>query len=80
MARDQSAVCVGDGAHRYRDDITAGFNCVIGNARHPSAAILAGEGVRRAIRDETVEERFVEPVYLRQPDAQINWSTRQVRS
>ncbi len=80
MARDQSAVCIGDGAHRYRDDITAGFNCEIGDTRHPSAAVLAGEGVRRAIRDETVEEHLVEPVYLRQPDAQINWSTRQVRS
>ena len=80
MARDQPTVCIGDGAHRYRDDITTGFSCVIGDARHPSAADLASEGVRRAIRDETVEERFVEPVYLRQPDAQINWSTRQVRS
>ena len=80
MARDQPAVCIGDGAQRYREDITAGFTCVIGDVRHPSAAVLAVEGVRRAVREETVDERLVEPVYLRQPDAQINWSTRQVRS
>ena len=80
MARDQSSVCVGDGAHRYCDDITAGFSCSIGAAVHPSASVLASEAVLRAIRDETVAEQMVEPVYLRQPDAQINWSTREVRS
>ena len=80
MARDQSSVCVGDGAHRYGDDITAGFSCSIGAAVHPSASVLASEAVLRAIRDETVAEQMVEPVYLRQPDAQINWSTREVRS
>lgn len=80
MARDQSSVCVGDGAHRYVDDIMAGFSCSIGAAVHPSASVLAREAVLRAIRDETVAEQMVEPVYLRQPDAQINWSTREVRS
>ena len=80
MARDQSSMCVGDGAHRYGHDITAGFSCSIGAAVHPSASVLASEAVLRAIRDETVAEQMVEPVYLRQPDAQINWSTREVRS
>lgn len=80
MARDQSSVCVGDGAHRYGGDITAGFSCSLGAAVHPSASVLAREAVLRAIRDETVAEQMVEPVYLRQPDAQINWSTREVRS
>ena len=79
MERDQPTVCAGDGAHRYQVEIAARFGCTISGAAHPSASVLAAEGVRRAIRDETVEEHLVEPVYLREPDAQINWSTRQVR-
>ena len=79
MERDQPTVCAGDGAHRYQVEITDRFGCIISGAAHPSASVLAAEGVRRAIRDETVEEHLVEPVYLREPDAQINWSTRQVR-
>jgi tRNA threonylcarbamoyladenosine biosynthesis protein TsaB len=79
MERDQPTVCAGDGAHRYQVEITDRFGCTISGAAHPSASVLAAEGVRRAIRDETVEEHLVEPVYLREPDAQINWSTRQVR-
>ncbi|NDI00464.1 MAG: tRNA (adenosine(37)-N6)-threonylcarbamoyltransferase complex dimerization subunit type 1 TsaB, partial [Actinobacteria bacterium] len=31
MARDQSSVCVGDGAHRYGDDITEGLPFVLSN-------------------------------------------------
>jgi tRNA threonylcarbamoyladenosine biosynthesis protein TsaB len=30
----------------------------------------------RALREEWVSPRQIEPIYLRLPDAQINWATR----
>jgi tRNA threonylcarbamoyladenosine biosynthesis protein TsaB len=34
----------------------------------------------RALREEWVNPWEIEPVYLRPPDAKINWSTRMSRS
>jgi tRNA threonylcarbamoyladenosine biosynthesis protein TsaB len=33
----------------------------------------------RALREDWVSPHEIEPVYLRAPDAQINWSTRGAR-
>jgi tRNA threonylcarbamoyladenosine biosynthesis protein TsaB len=80
LARSQEALLVGDGALRYEDEILDGFKAEIGGDAHPSAAPLVQLAHARALREEWVSPREIEPVYLRAPDAQINWSTRVTRS
>ena len=80
MARSQDALLVGDGALRYRDEILEGFHCEVGGDAHPSAAPLVQLAHARALREEWVNPREIEPVYLRAPDAKINWSTRAARA
>jgi tRNA threonylcarbamoyladenosine biosynthesis protein TsaB len=80
LARSQDVLCVGDGAARYRDEILDGFHCEIGGDAHPSAAPLVALAHARALREEWVNPWEIEPIYLRAPDAQINWSTRMSRS
>ena len=77
LARSQDVLCVGDGALRYRDEILDGYHCEIGGDAHPSAAPLVQLAHARALREEWVNPWEVEPIYLRAPDAQINWSTRE---
>jgi tRNA threonylcarbamoyladenosine biosynthesis protein TsaB len=79
LARSQDVLCVGDGAVRYRDEILLGFRCEFGGDAHPSAATLVQLAHARALREEWVNPREIEPVYLRAPDAQINWSSRMSR-
>ena len=76
LARSQDVLCVGDGARRYRDEIAEGFLCEFGDDVHPSAATLVELAHARALREEWVNAWDLEPVYLRAPDATINWSTR----
>lgn len=76
LARSQDTLCVGDGAHRYRAEILDGFHCEIGDDLHPSAAPLVQLAHARALREEWVQPSEITAVYLRQPDAQINWATR----
>ena len=76
LARSQDVLCVGDGALRYRDEILDGYRCEIGGDAHPSAAPLVQLAHARALREDWVNPWEIEPVYLRAPDAQINWSTR----
>ena len=80
MARSQDVLLVGDGAVRYRDEILEGFHCEIGGDAHPSAAPLVQLAHARALREEWVNPREIEPGYLRAPDPQINWSTRAART
>ena len=80
LARSQDVLCVGDGAHRYREEILEGFHCEIGTDAHPSAAPLVQLAHAQALREEWVNPWEIEPVYLRAPDAQINWSTRVSRA
>lgn len=79
LARSQDVLCVGDGALRYREDILDGFRCEFGGDAHPSAAPLVQLAHARALREDWVNPREIEPVYLRAPDAQINWSSRMAR-
>ena len=44
---------------------------------NPSARYLVQLAHARAMREEFVQPWELEPVYLRLPDAQINWSTRE---
>ena len=80
LARSQDVLCVGDGAQRYRDEILDGYHCEIGGDAQPSAAPLVQLAHARALREDWVNPWEIEPMYLRAPDAQINWSTRASRS
>ncbi len=77
-ASGEDWVLVGDGALRYRAELAD-----IGRAdfadqflAHPSAAQLVQLAHARALREEWVNHWDITPMYLRAPDAQINWSTR----
>jgi tRNA threonylcarbamoyladenosine biosynthesis protein TsaB len=78
IARGQNVVCVGDGALRYQADIEAGVHCDFAEqfVSHPSAAPLVQLAHARALREDWVNPWEIQPMYLRAPDAQINWTTR----
>ena len=76
---DEPALLVGDGALRYADtfhDIRRIEMAEQGLAQ-PSARSLVQLAHARAMREEFVQSWELEPVYLRKPDAEINWSTRE---
>jgi tRNA threonylcarbamoyladenosine biosynthesis protein TsaB len=45
----------------------------------PSIDDLLSLASQQAVREEWVEAHLVEPMYLRVPDAEINWATREGR-
>ena len=79
VARGQNVIVVGDGGLRYRDEIDAGMRCEFAEQflAYPSAAPLVQLAHARALREEWVNPWEIQPLYLRAPDAQINWSTRE---
>jgi tRNA threonylcarbamoyladenosine biosynthesis protein TsaB len=79
MARGQNVICVGDGALRYRDEIDSGMRCEFAEQflSFPSAGPLVQLAHARALREEWVNPWEIQPMYLRAPDAQINWATRE---
>ncbi len=79
LARSQEVLCVGDGAARYHEEIVEGYRCEISAPVHPSAGALVQLAHSRALREEWVRADEIEPIYLRAPDAQINWATRERR-
>jgi tRNA threonylcarbamoyladenosine biosynthesis protein TsaB len=79
LARSQDALCVGDGAQRYREEIIDGFHCEVSGPVHPAASALVQLAHAQALREEWVRPREIEPMYLRAPDAQINWAVRESR-
>jgi len=82
MSMSEEVVLVGDGALRYRDRLSEGQKGVEFAEQwlaHPSAAPLVQLAHARALREEWVSPGALEPMYLRMPDAAINWSTREHR-
>ena len=81
--RGQSVVLAGTGALRHRGEFQAQLAGLVPTLEFadescavPSAAQVARIGFERARREEWVLAGAVRPLYLRQPDAEINWSTR----
>jgi tRNA threonylcarbamoyladenosine biosynthesis protein TsaB len=78
LALGEEVLLVGDGALRHRE--------VLADARrvdfadqwlsYPSAAPLVQLAHAQALREEWVNPWELEPLYLRKPDAEINWATR----
>jgi tRNA threonylcarbamoyladenosine biosynthesis protein TsaB len=80
LATGEDALLVGDGALRYRERICAGVRRVEFAEQwlaHPSAAPLVQLAHAKALREEWVQPAEVQPLYLRQPDAEINWAIRE---
>ncbi len=79
LARSQDVLCVGDGAERYREQIVDGYRCEIAAPVHPPVGALVQLAHSRALREEWCRPGEIEPVYLRAPDARINWAVREAR-
>ena len=76
LAHSHDALLVGDGAVRYHDRIVEGFRCELADEAHPSAGRLVQLAHSRALREEWSQPAEIQPLYLRPPDAEINWTTR----
>jgi tRNA threonylcarbamoyladenosine biosynthesis protein TsaB len=80
LATGEEALLVGDGALRHRERIVAGAGRIELAEQwlaHPSAAPLVQLAHAKALREQWVQPAEVQPLYLRKPDAEINWSTRE---
>lgn len=82
QALDESVLLVGDGALRH----TAAFE-PLGRVElaeqglaYPSARALVQLAHARAMREEFVRPWDLKPIYLRKPDAEINWARREAGS
>jgi len=78
LATGEEALLVGDGAHRYREAFEgqARVEIVDQGSSHPSAASLVQLAHAQALREEFAQIDEIAPIYLRRPDAEINWTTR----
>ena len=78
LASGEECLLVGDGALRYRE-VFDGLNkveIVDEELQYPSAASLVMLAHAQALREQFVKPWELAPLYLRKPDAEINWSTR----
>src|SRR5262245_15606046 len=76
VARSQDALCVGDGALRYRREICDGYHSEFADEAYPSAGPLVQLAHARALREEWEQPSDIHALYLRPPDADINWVSR----
>ncbi|HVN50362.1 MAG TPA: tRNA (adenosine(37)-N6)-threonylcarbamoyltransferase complex dimerization subunit type 1 TsaB [Acidimicrobiales bacterium] len=79
LAAGEECLLVGDGALRYRE-VFDGFNKVdiVGEElAYPMASSLVMLAHAQALREQFVKPWELTPMYLRKPDAEINWSTRE---
>ncbi len=81
LASGEEVLLVGDGAQRYAESFEglAQVELVDRENSYPSAASLVQLAHAQALREEFGRPDEIEPIYLRRPDAEINWSTRDGR-
>ena len=82
MAVDEEVLLLGDGAERYREQFEKVSRVEIAGKGlwYPSARSLVELAHPKALREEFVTPREIEPMYIRLPDAEINWKVRDGRS
>lgn len=82
LARGEELLLVGDGARRYADTFARVVHAEVAEQGQafPNAAALVQLAHARALREEFVPHWELQPTYLRQPDAAINWTTRDGRA
>jgi tRNA threonylcarbamoyladenosine biosynthesis protein TsaB len=78
LATREECLLVGDGALRYAEVFEGIARVEIAEQgfAHPSANALVQLAHAKALREEWVAPWDIRPLYLRRPDAEINWSTR----
>ena len=78
LATSEECLLVGDGALRYREVFDGLKKCEIveEGLAYPSASSLVMLAHARALREEWVKPWDLQPLYLRKPDAEVNWTTR----
>lgn len=78
LATNEELLLVGDGALRYRDDLDVVTRIELADpgTAYPQAGSLVQLAHARALREEFVSPAELTPLYLRKPDAEINWQTR----
>lgn len=82
LATAEECVLVGDGAVRYRE-VFEGLHkveIIEEGLAHPAASSLVMLAHAQALREQWVKPWDLQPLYLRKPDAEINWQTRQDES
>ena len=81
VALNEEILLVGDGADRYREKFETVRNIEFGGKGlwFPSARSLVELAHPKAIREEFVSPSEIEPMYIRLPDAEINWKVRDGR-
>jgi tRNA threonylcarbamoyladenosine biosynthesis protein TsaB len=78
LAAGEDTMLVGDGALRYREVFEGLTKLEIGDhgLAYPSAASLVQLAHAQALREQFVKPWDLKPLYLRKPDAEINWTSR----
>ncbi len=78
LAASEECLLVGDGAVRYKEvfDGLRKTEIVEEGLAYPSASSLVMLAHARALREDWVKPWDLQPLYLRRPDAEINWVTR----
>ncbi len=78
LATAEECVLVGDGAVRYREvfDGLHKVEIIEDGLAYPSASSLVMLAHAQALREQWVKPWDLQPLYLRKPDAEINWQTR----
>ena len=78
IATGEECLLVGDGGLRYEDMFTglSKIELASRDVAYPSARSLVQLAHAQALREEWVNPWDLQPLYLRAPDAEINWTTR----
>lgn len=81
LATGEECLLVGDGARRYADEFEEVSRVEIAEngLAYPSASSLVQLAHARALREDFVNPWELQPVYLRQADAEIGWQQRQLQ-
>lgn len=78
LATAGDCLLVGDGALRYREVFEGLHKVEIApeELAYPSASSLVMLAHAQALREQWVKPWDLQPLYLRKPDAEVNWQTR----
>ena len=77
--RAKEMICVGTGFKRYAEQFEGSpwIRVLGGDNVYPTASAVVALGASALLNGNVVEPDKVEPMYLRAPDAEINWKTRE---
>jgi tRNA threonylcarbamoyladenosine biosynthesis protein TsaB len=82
LASREDCLLVGDGALRYAEAFEGLTKVEVADLglAYPSATSLVQLAHAQALREQWVQPWDLQPLYLRVPDAEINWTTREARA